>query len=41
MKSEDVMMLYQQRRVSSGGEEAASEHIEKHQFSDKVNDDAD
>jgi len=41
MRSEEVMMLHQQRRVSSGGDEAVTEHIENHQFSDKASEDAD
>lgn len=41
MRSKEVMMLHQQRRVSSGGDEAATEHIENHQFSDKENEDTD
>lgn len=41
MNSEEAMMLHQQTRASSGGDEASFEHTEKHHFSDKVNEDAD
>ena len=41
MRSEEAIMLHQQTRASSGGDKASSELIEKHHFSDKVNEDVD
>lgn len=35
------MMLHWQTKASSGGDEESSEHIKKHQFLDKVNEDTD
>lgn len=41
MRSEDAMMLYRQMRSSFGGNEPSSEYVEKHLFSDKVNEGTD
>lgn len=41
MRSEDAMMLHRQIRSSFGGNEPSSEYVEKHHFSDKVNEGTD